>query len=183
MLDKYVLGPNISYTLINQTAKHEIPTHWLNKVNATKMIMDTDIGDVIFFHTQVIPMFGKDRIIYYAQDSRHRTHVIECTHIWEDSTVRCSEQANYTHNSDIQAFTTAFFTDQEGFNYFYFMVFKEDLKTIRIVDYSRHKYLMNITYVGHREAEITDIATSNGFLYVLRGAVKTIDVYRLKDCQ
>lgn len=39
--------------------------------------------------------------------------------------------------------------------------------------------LVNITYLGHQEAEVTDIAAGNGYLYVLRGAVKTIDVFKL----
>lgn len=32
-MDKYVFGPNITYSLVNQTAKVEIPTHWVNKLN------------------------------------------------------------------------------------------------------------------------------------------------------
>lgn len=52
-----------------------------------------------------------------------------------------------------------------------------------IADYTRHQLLTTLSYEGHQEAEVTGLATSNGFLYVLRGAVKTIDVYRLSDCQ
>jgi|JI71714CRNA_FD_contig_21_3361560_length_401_multi_3_in_0_out_0_1 hypothetical protein len=58
-LDRYVLGPNITYDLINKTALHEIPPYWVNKVNRTKLNLDFGIGDVIFFHLQVVPQFGQ----------------------------------------------------------------------------------------------------------------------------
>lgn len=45
--------------------------------------MNFNIGDSIFFHLQVVPQYGQERLIYYIQDSRFFTHVIECTHIWE----------------------------------------------------------------------------------------------------
>lgn len=99
--------------------------------------IDASIGEVIFYHTQVVTAFGQNRIIYYVQDSRYFTHVIECVEIWEDSRAKCHEEAKYAHNSAIVSFTTAFFYDGEGINYFYIMVFQENLKQIRIIDYTR----------------------------------------------
>ena len=52
-----------------------------------------------------------------------------------------------------------------------------------MIDFVRHKIVTNISYVGHQEAEISHIASSNGYLYVLRKNVKTIDVYNLKKCK
>lgn len=89
-------------------------------------------------------------MLYYVQDSRYVTHVIECTHIWEDNNAICHEEAKYAHNTAIATFTTAFFKNYEGFQYFYLFVFKEDLKTIRIVNYTGHSFLMNITYQGRQ---------------------------------
>ena len=51
-----------------------------------------------------------------------------------------------------------------------------------MIDFVRHKIVTNITYEGHQEAEIHHIASSNGYLYVLRRNIKTIDVYNLKKC-
>lgn len=85
------MGPNINYNLTNKTASYEVPEYWVDKINQTKINLDFGIGDVIFFHTQVVPQFGQERIIYYAQDSRYYTHVIECVHIWESAEVICHE--------------------------------------------------------------------------------------------
>lgn len=82
-LDRYVMGPNISYNLVNTSSSHEIPTHWVNKINRTSINLDFGVGDIIFFHVQVVPQFGQERMLYFVQDSRYTTHVIECVHIWE----------------------------------------------------------------------------------------------------
>ena len=54
-LDRYVLGPNITYNVTNTTSAHEIPTHWVDKINRTKLNLDYGIGEVIYFHIQVVP--------------------------------------------------------------------------------------------------------------------------------
>ena len=70
------MGPNITCDLVNKTTEHQVPSHWIYKVNETKINLDFGVGDIIFFHTQVVPEFGKERIIYYVQDSRYFTHII-----------------------------------------------------------------------------------------------------------
>jgi hypothetical protein len=62
------------------------------------------------------------------------------------------------------------------------MVFENDRKIVYMLNYATHMEERKIVYPGRQEAEVTDVATSNGYLYILRGAVKTIDVYRLSDC-
>lgn len=53
---------------------------------------------------------------------------------------------------------------------------------VNIYDYTRKSKIAEITYKGDYEAEITSVASSNGFLYVLRKYAKTIDVYNLAQC-
>jgi hypothetical protein len=72
---------------------------------------------------------------------------------------------------------------EQEYHHYFMMVLADDLQTVRIIDYKFGFTLRNISYFGHHEAEVTHLATSNGFLYVLRGAVKTIDVYRVFECR
>lgn len=62
------------------------------------------------------------------------------------------------------------------------MTFQNNLQTIRGYDFIRHRPLFNYTYNGQQESHISSLASSNGYLYVLRKAVKTIDVIKLSDC-
>ena len=180
----YKRGPNMTYSLTNTSSKHETPAYWFDHINQTKILKDfADYNGIIFFHTQVVPKFGEENILYYIQDSEYQTHVVSCIHVWEYAEAYCSEASKYNHTSKIISFATAYFEDQEDWNYFFIIVFQDDRKTLQIIDFGRQERLVNITYSGQQEAEITDIATSNGYLYVLRGAVKTIDVYMLSKCQ
>ena len=45
--------------------------NWINKVNRTYIKMDHAPlpGDIVFFHTDVIPQIGHEIVIYYYQDS------------------------------------------------------------------------------------------------------------------
>ena len=65
----------------------------------------------IFFHTQVVPEYGEERVIIYDQDAEYKTHVINCRHHWEDTKMACYEEASYAHESQIVAFTTSFYRD------------------------------------------------------------------------
>ena len=110
-LDRYVLCPNITYNITNTSSIHDIPPYWIDKINKTMINLDFGIGDIIFFHVQVVPQFGQERLIYYVQDSRYFTHVIECTHQWNSNSANCVEQKKYAHTSAIHTFTTAYFND------------------------------------------------------------------------
>ena len=182
-LRNFYSGSNLTYELLSKDPK-STPNYWVDKINETKVKMAGNIGNSIFFHTQVIPEIGDERIIFFDQDSEYKTHVVECRHVWESIEVNCIEEAQYVHRSQISAFTTAFFLDKEiGFSYYYIMVFLEDLKLIRGYDFTNHRNFFNISYSGHMEAEVTSLASSNGYLYVLRKSVKTIDVYKLTKCE
>lgn len=93
----------------------------------------------------------------------------------------CRVTKEYQHDSRLTSFTTAFLIDSEtnDWDYFYFMVLEGKRNEVRMIDFIRHKIVTNITYEGHQEAEIHDVASSNGYLYVLRKNIKTIDVYNL----
>lgn len=52
-----------------------------------------------------------------------------------------------------------------------------------IYDYTRHKKVATIEYHGQYDAVISEMAASSGFLYILRSAIKTIDVYNLRKCE
>lgn len=151
-LASYARGPNITYSVVNKTAKQDIPSHWVNKVNETKLIKDFNLTGIIFFHTQVINGVGDDNIIVYIQDSEYRTHVVNCYHVWESDEVLCNQAAVFNHTSKIHSFTTSFFKDGEGYQYFYIIVFQGDRKQVEIIDYQHHERLLNITYLGHQEA-------------------------------
>lgn len=63
------------------------------------------------------------------------------------------------------------------------MVFGDNKQVIRGFNSFRHRNTFNITYYGQQEAEITSLSASNGYLYVLRKSVKTIDVYKIAKCE
>ena len=83
----------------------------------------------------------------------------------------------------MSAFTTAYFRDEEGYNYFYIISLANARHVAKIYDYTRHKQIASIEYYGHFDSNIAELAASNGYLYVLRKSVKTIDVYSLIKCQ
>lgn len=181
-LDHYVLGPNITYGYINESDHH--PTRWIDKVNHTHINFKGEpIKDIIFYHTDVIPSLGHSNVIYYVQDYTKKTYVFDCLHVAEENNMNCTELASFAHESEIVAFTTAFYLDDK-LNYFYIMVFQNNLKSIHIYGYNNeHKLEYVINYDGHYESEVTSLAYSNGFLYVLRAHEKSIDVYRLAECK
>lgn len=55
-LRDYALGPNVQYQLKNKKGD-DIPQHWFYKVNETDITMDHPLpsGDIVFFHTDVVP--------------------------------------------------------------------------------------------------------------------------------
>jgi hypothetical protein len=109
---------------------------------------------------------------------------IDCTYESKNNTVNCKLRRKVAYPSAIASFATAGYMDPEqGYRHYFMFVLEEEENTVRVIDYSYGFELLNITYFGHYEAEITDIATSNGFLYVLRGIVKTIDVYQIFQCE
>jgi len=121
-------------------------------------------------------------VIYYYQDTSNNTHVAECQHFWSSATMNCEVRRTYNHSSRIRTFASSYFTDQEGWNYYYSIVFEGQNKVAHIYDFGRQQLIAEITYQGDYEAEITNIASSNGFLYVLRKYAKTIDVFSLAKC-
>lgn len=96
--------------------------------------------------------------------------------------MNCEVRRSYNHSSRIRSFTSTFFTDTEGYNYYYTIVFEGQNKVVHIYDFARQQLIAEITYTGSYDAEITSVASSNGFLYVLRRLAKTIDVYSLAKC-
>lgn len=178
-----MLGPNIEYQLKNKEGE-DIPPHWINKVNKTSISMDHPplAGDIVFFHSDVVMELGQEVLIYYYQDTSYKTHVALCSHSWSTSNINCILEKNYTHTSYIHTFTTAGFYDEEGFNYYYIIVFEGQKNVIHIYDFTRQKIVAEITYSGTYDAEITDISASNGFLYVVRRQAKTVDSYSLPKC-
>lgn len=61
-------------------------------------------------------------------------------------------------------------------------MFEGQKNVVHIYDFFKQKIIAEITYSGLYESEITDIAASNGFLYVVRRQAKTIDSYSLPKC-
>ena len=59
----------MTYSLSNTSAKYETPSYWFDYINETTIHKDFNLNGIIFFHTQVIPKFGEESIIYYIQDS------------------------------------------------------------------------------------------------------------------
>jgi len=59
-LRNYALGPNVQYQLKNKKGD-SIPEHWFYKVNETGIKMEHPLpsGDIVFFHTDVVPEVGE----------------------------------------------------------------------------------------------------------------------------
>jgi len=58
-LESYYLGPNINYQILNHKGD-TLPASWIDKVNKTRITIDKPpkVGDITFFHTDVIPQLG-----------------------------------------------------------------------------------------------------------------------------
>jgi hypothetical protein len=62
--------------------------------------------------------------------------------------MQCVLEKNYTHDSYIHAFTTALVTDQEGWHYYYIIVFEGQKNIVHIYDFVKQKLIAEITYSG-----------------------------------
>lgn len=181
-LAPYYFGPNIDYTVLNHKGD-QLPASWVNKLNKTTVTVNPKPTlDTVFFHTDVVNELGQDLVIYYYQDTANNTHVAECQHLWASAKMSCDVVRTYNHTSRVRSFTSSYFRDDDGWNYFYSIVFEGQSKVIHIYDFMRQLLIAEVTYQGDYEAEITAIASSNGFLYALRRLAKTIDVYSLAKC-
>lgn len=171
------------YKLLNENGS-TVENSWINKLNKTNInITPTPSpGDITFFHTDVIPRYGHQSVIYYYQDSKNSTHVAMCDHEWLKKSMNCKVTKTYEHKSRIRAFASANFGDQQGENYFYCIVLEENTRLLHIYDFDRVMIIAEITYEDDYTGEISSIASSNGFLYVLRKYAKAIDVYNLAKC-
>ena len=91
-------------------------------------------------------------MIYYYQDSEYNTHVVTCAHYWAQAGMECQLQKTYNHTSYIKSFTSTFFHDQEGWNYYYVIVAEGEPNVVNIYDFVRQKIIAEITYQGAYDA-------------------------------
>ena len=181
-LNPYYFGPNIEYAVLNHKGDN-LPTAWVNKLNKTEVtITPVPTLDTVFFHTDVVNELGQDLVIYYYQDTAYNTHVAECNHLWATNKMNCQVVRSFNHTSCIRTFASSYFRSETGWSYYYSVVFEGENKKVHIYDFMRQQQIAEITNQGDYEAEITQIATSNGFIAVLRKMAKTIDVYSLAKC-
>jgi hypothetical protein len=140
-LEPYYLGPNLQYNILNHKGD-TLPASWVNKLNRTTIkVNPKPTLDVVFFHTDVVIELGHDLVIYYYQDTSNNTHVAECQHQWASATMNCEVARTYSHTSRIRSFTSSFFRDEEGWNYYYSMVFEGQGKVIHIYDFLRQQLI------------------------------------------
>lgn len=172
-LDDYFLGPDIHYQILDHKGDG-LPASYVNKINRTTIKINPAPrpGDITYFHTDVVPELGHEVVIYYYEDSSNTTHVAECIHMWDKADMDCNVRNSYNHTSRLRSFTSTIFRDDDGWNYFYSLVLEGDSKRLRIYDYLKQKLIAELVYSGDFDAEITSIASSNGFIYVLRKYVK-----------
>lgn len=55
--------------------------------------------------------------------------------------MNCEVRRTYNHNSRIRTFTSSYFTDQEGWNYYYSIVFEGQNKVVHIYDFARQQLI------------------------------------------
>ena len=151
-LDRRFMGPNITYG--TSGFEGEIPSNWVNKVNRTFFDMNTTVRpqDITFFHSDVISQYGQEMLIYFFEDTTNKTHIAECIHAWEEIKMVCRVTKEYQHDSRLTTFTTSFIIDSQNndWDYFYFMVLDGKRNEVRMIDFVRHKIVTNITYQGHQ---------------------------------
>lgn len=113
----YVLGPNITYN-VRVNSSHDNPTWYIHKVNASNITFDNppSVGHINFFHTEVVPHYGNETVIYYYQDIMNLTHVANCIHLGDDKNLYCTVVREYGHNSRIYRFASHAFADSRGFS-------------------------------------------------------------------
>jgi hypothetical protein len=97
--------------------------------------------------------------------------------------MKCNVTRSYNHTSRIRSFASTYFKDDDGDNYFYNLVLEGENKVLHIYDFARQKIIATVTFTGDYEAEITSIAASEKYLYVLHKFGKTIDVFSLAKCE
>lgn len=86
-----MFGANVSYKLTHLNKSAHVPTHWINKRNLTTIHIDKELGNVRFFHTQVIDEIGHENIIYYVESFTNKIDIFECRHVWESAEVFCRD--------------------------------------------------------------------------------------------
>jgi hypothetical protein len=65
-LDRYAIGPNISYIYLALNL-HE-GSDWVLKQNRTNLTFHSTAGNINFLHTDVIEQYGNNTILLYCQD-------------------------------------------------------------------------------------------------------------------
>ena len=66
--------------------------------------------------------------------------------------MECSLQKTYNHTTYVSSFTSTFFRDEEGWNYYYIIAFEGDNKVLHIYDFARQHIIAEVTYQGSFEA-------------------------------
>jgi hypothetical protein len=84
-LDRYVMGPNITYSIKNTSSVIGEPINWINKLNNTRIVINDSIGEIIYFFSEVVTYRGEHWQIYYIQNSRYKCYIIECTNILDEN--------------------------------------------------------------------------------------------------
>lgn len=87
-------------------------------------------------------------MIYYYQDSANNTHVAECMHYWATSKMNCDVVRTFNHTSRIRSFSSHYFLDPEGWNYFYIIVFEGENKMVHIYNFLKQSLVAEISYTG-----------------------------------
>jgi hypothetical protein len=145
-LSPYVVGPNITFSVMETMIHHDLPRHWIDQQNQSFVNMDgiPIIGNINFFYTEVVPNYGNETVIYYFQDIRNVTTVSFCVHLWEDIHMNCTTRASYQHTGRIKTFTTAWFELDGIFKYYYLWTLENIPNTIYVVDFIKHQYVGTI---------------------------------------
>ena len=64
----------------------------------------------------------------------------------------CQLQRTYNHTSYITSFASTYFTDNDGWNYYYIIGFEGEKKVFHVYDFVRQQIIAEITYQGEYDA-------------------------------
>ena len=179
-LDRYAIGPNISYSYY-ALSLHE-GSDWVWKQNSTNLTFHPTYGSINFLHTDVVEQYGNNTILLYCQDEQNSTYVSLCINEWETVNINCTVLSHYQHKSKLNSLATAFVQGSFQLNYIYIMNLEGSRNLINLFWFSTSTKFGSILYPEGLEGEVGSLAVSNGILFVTLPKIKQIDAYYLSQC-
>lgn len=89
-LDRYAMGPNITYS-VNENDHPNMSNFWILQQNTTRLHWNKkpSLGKVTFLRQEQFDSIDRTQIYIYTQDSMNFTHFLRCVTVPYETDVNC----------------------------------------------------------------------------------------------